>query len=338
MENMIFSIKRKKRRTRRCLDEIRNRLRSKNKFNFIKPGSRNIKFRTEEFKKTDDRLVTVNRLTLKAMFPNAITSDTITRPILEEIKQKQSISLADVIKDSTVNTANQHIDDRKVCFSSKINTSASFDNNIPLEQCNGNSQSGENSNCKTCEAKCSNSILLFSPSGSIDKPITQSKPVNGLISSKSPPENTQDYQHHTNMVKEIPFYCRHLASSSNREDSTITNLQALDLERCQAEYDPNIMKCDIGHDYSNESFQFEDEVLVENPLDYLRIEHDRQQNHTTLHVALLESSGNEGEKSGESTTGESGKVRSPSASDYDFHFNDVPYDTPDYNYFPHCLK
>lgn len=318
MEKVTYSTKRKKRRTRRCLDEIRNRLQRKCDKHFQHSTQKTKSCILLESKKLENRLVTMDRLTLKAMFPNAVRSETITRSVLEEIKQKQNVHFVDVLKDCATKKA---FPLRQEYFCNNMNISASFHNNIPFPECGENSLYHENDYKNNDTVDSPSSLVLFSPDGSINNTVTLSKSVNegDAVTSSTSSHISQDYRHHRyeELMNEISSYMRHADSSIDKEDAmkkTIHNLQKLYMESCQKECEENIVKSNSSHALTSKKIVIGNQLIIENPLDYIKFEHEQEQNRGFP----LDSSDSPSPGGGALT--------------------EVPYDTPDYNYYPHRLK
>lgn len=334
MEPITSVTKRKRRKTRKCLDELRKRSRRYTVYNSVKSKSpqRNkiANERSVELVKSNNNCITSKRLTL-AIFPKAIRSETITRPMCSDVIEEPKICLKK--PNGTLCTVTSK------CFEAKEDSEddsdyirLSEDNSKDvLESCNGHNAQ---KNCSDMENRDNTSVesyLLFSPEEQvrdIDLFDDTQNEAASLVTTPSLESSEETYNYHLydEFMKEVPLYLKENVPALIKEDVTKkarTYLHNFYLESCRQECENNILQCIKsnmlrGTNRSNISR----EGIVQNPMDYLRLGYAWRQNKSQVHSPTR----NCLSPPGSQTTPHSSPV------------NSVIHDTPDYNYYPHKLN
>lgn len=334
MEHMANVTKRKRRKTRKCLDELRKRSRRYTLYNTIKSKSpmRNkiADARSEELVKFNNKYITSKRLTI-AMYPKAIRSETITRPMCSDVLQEPKVC----IKRPTVSTLCTVTSN---CFEAKDDSNDDSDCIRHSED----SSKGVIESCKIHDTQkysdienqgdtSAESYLLFSPEEEVrdinlfDE--TQNE-VASLVTSPSLASSEESYNYHLydEFMKEVPLYLKENVPALVKEDVTKKAkiyLHNIYLESCRQECENNVLQCIKSNMLNgNTRSNISREAIVQNPMDYLRLGYAWRQNkgHVQSHARDCPSS------PGLHTTPLSPPVHS------------VIHDTPDYDYYPHKLN
>ncbi|CAB3235061.1 unnamed protein product [Arctia plantaginis] len=330
MESLSNGAKRKKRKTRKCLDEIRKRSRRTGQILFEKDDGRfDEMFHNKNIQKC---MLTSNRLTLR-MFPKAIQSKTITRPVLLDLEHKPNLNLDELVRDTNIYKA-QNRNFRTPIFSNIDNNGESFQN----KSHNSNYSLIENSLIeneqivKNCDDK--EDLEMFSSMDELNNksPISMGTPPASSMTSSSTQSLREDngYNLYEEFMSEIPA-CLQQNSKLIQEDvmkKTKMLLQNLFIESCYEECEDNILRC-IKNDKAKNMYYTSTEV-VHNPIDYIRQGHVQHQ--TLFHNSSESISG--------SDSASQSPLRDPSclSSPSDTTLSIVIQDTPDYTYYPHRLN
>lgn len=335
MEPTTNITKRKKRRTRKCLDELRKRSRRYTVYNSIKSKSplRNkvTNARSEVLVKSNNNYITSKRLTI-AMFSKAIRSETITRPMCSDVMQEPKICIKRP-RGSTFCTVTAN------CFEAKEDSNGdsdyirhSEDNSKEVfESCLGHDTQKNCSDIENQGDTSAESYLLFSPEEEVrgidlfDE--TQNEAVS-LVTTPSLASSEESYNYHLydEFMKEMPLYLKENVPALIKEDVTKKAkiyLHNIYMESCRQECENNILQCIKSNMLSgNNKSNISRETIVQNPMDYLRLGYAWRQNKGQVH----DPAGASPDSPGLSTTPLSPPVDS------------AIHDTPDYDYYPHKLN
>lgn len=330
METITSSAtKRKKRKTRKCLDEIRKRSRCGTKDPIKKTPVlgklREIVSNVNDPRKpiSNNNYITSNRLTL-AMFPKAIRSETITRPVLSDIQHGAcNYNLSKVVTNGRPpnavlyndNNAQPDGDSDFIKNSDEESMSSAYDkcNEIQKDSTSENRSNGGIS---------PRSFILFSPMHqAAENDLIEESPNEHFVST--PTSSSQSvrecygYQLYEEFMNEIPIYLRENAPALLKEDvmkKTRTVLHNIYMHNCRRGCEDNILQCiKTSVSASNKSNH---DTIVRNPMDYLKLGYSWQQ--TTEPAPPL---------AADST------VESPAPAP-----QSLIHDTPEYTYYPHKLN
>lgn len=335
MESIICTTKRKKRKTRKCLDELRKRSRHYAVYNSIKsksPQGNKVKdARSKELVKSNNNQITAKRLTI-AMFPKAIRSETITRPMCSDVVQEPKICIKRP-KGSTFCTVTS------TCFEAKETSNDDSDyirhsedsSKDVFESCTGHDMQKKCSEVENHGDTSAESYLLFSPDEEMrDIAIFDETPNESASSATTPSiassEESYNYHLYDEFMKEMPLYLKENVPALINEDVTKkakTYLHKVYLENCRQECENNVLHCLKSNMLSgNNRSNISREAIVQNPMDYLRLGYAWCQNKGHVHSPARDSPSSPGSP----TTPVSPPVLS------------VIHDTPDYDYYPHKLN
>lgn len=330
-------VKRKKRKTRKCLDEIRKRSRRTGQNLFEKDSS---KVGNHNFNTVNNCLVTHNRLTLR-MFPKAVRSETITRPALIDLKEKSNLNLDELVKGvgKAINTSNstnvrmpefdanssEHLKNENFKFSNKCTLDESTSYNEPDIE-NMNSQ----------EEKLSSNFDLFTSMDSAE--VTDKSPESTRaqsVSTDMTSSNQSDdfgYKMYEEFMSEIPTYLNQNATLIQEDVMKKTKmfLHNLFLESSYQESGENMIKCEktnTENDYTH------NEMIVHNPMDYIRLGDVQQQ-------SLFPRPSRIGGVIDGGCSIPHSPLLAPSlpGASPDSPLSVIVNDTPDYTYYPHRLN
>lgn len=333
MEPITTGTKRKKRKTRKCLDELRKRSRRYAVYSTIKSKSplRNkvADARSEELVKSNNNYITSKRLTI-AMFPKAIRSETITRPMCSDVIQEPKICIK---KDSTFCTVTSKCFEAKEesnCDSDYIQHSEDNSKDVFESYIEHNTQK----NCSDKENQGDTSVesyLLFSPEEQVTNIELSDETQNEVASLATTPslvssEESYNYHLYEEFMREVPLYLKENVPALIKEDVTKkakTYLHNIYLESCRQECENNILQCIKTNMLSgNKRSNISREAIVQNPMEYLRLGYAWRQNKGHVHSPARDCPSSPGSH----TTPVSPPVHS------------VIQDTPDYDYYPHKLN
>lgn len=330
--------KKKKRRTRKCLDEIRKRSRRMMRVGCFGESSQQLEKikKTEECYARNPKLITMNRLTLN-MFPKAIRSETITRPILEEIRLKSSHNMGGLDK----NTSSIKYPEVE-CF--ERGNRAASNNSMPMfdleepRQVHGSSPTGiplrdyPNSNSPT------RVNITETPADLIAKIYSTS-----TTSLSSQTDRDHGLELYEELMSEISSHLKKVSSAIIIEDviqNTKINLQKLYKTNWTKEYQMSIWEHEKSSKSPARTFQSSKESIVQNPLDYIRLNNVQEQS------IVCDTEDCRSEVSGScsvpSPAAAAASPRSPLALGIGHSHSCTRgvalFDTPEYNYFPHRLN
>lgn len=280
---------------------------------------------------SNNNYITSKRLTI-AMFPKAIRSETITRPMCSDVIQEPQICMKRS-KGSTFCTVTSN------CFEAKEDSNDESDHirhsednsKHVFQSCLGHDTQKNCSDIENQGDTSAESYLLFSPEEEVrdidlfDE--TQNEAVS-LVTTPSLASSEESYNYHLydEFMKEVPLYLKENVPALIKEDVTKkakTYLHNIYLESCQQECENNILQCIKSNMLSgNNKSNISREAIVQNPMDYLRLGYAWRQNKSHVH-----SPARDHPSSPElHTTPLSPPVHS------------AVHDTPDYNYYPHKLN
>lgn len=336
MDPITSVTKRKRRKTRKCLDELRKRSRRYSVYNSLKSKSplrmrNNIaNERSEELVKLNNNYITSERLTI-SMFPKAIRSETITRPMCSNVIQEPKLSIK-IPNGSTFCTVTS------TCFEAKENSDDDIDyirhsednSKDVIESC---MRHNTQKNCSDLENQgntSTESYILFSPEEQvrdIDFDETQNEAAS-LVTTPSLVSSEENYNYHLydEFMKEVPLYLKENVPALTKEDVTKkakTYLHNIYLESCRQECENNILQCIKNNMLSGSNrSNISREAIVQNPMDYLRLGYAWRQNNRHVQSPSRDRL---------SSPGSHTTPLSPTV-------NSVIHDTPDYDYYPHKLN
>lgn len=301
MNTEMKKTKRKKWRTRKYLNEIRKRSqRCGNTLSndYVDDCSNKIKFPT---KKSSN--ITNKRLTL-SMFPKAVRSETITRPVLAEIKHKQSIN--DIVKDKTSPIVlNTNINDK---FQSKSDDQHSIsDILIVANELTHDEQSIEDDKTPF------GSSVLVSHDRKDDAALSDESNIN--LFTPTPPKETPEL--YENFMEEPPHLLREVLPDRFFKYNAMKDMRE-ELNKTETE----ILKSPFNTSTCIKKGKLTRNSIVENPIEYIR-------QAQTVPNDVTESCNSSSEVSDIQPS-----MQSPLPLLMD---PTIILDTPEYNYYPHKL-
>lgn len=333
METITSATKRKKRKTRKCLDELRKRSR-RSTDSLIKPTAMgNLKETISSLNEplkliNNNNYITTNRLTL-AMFPKAIRSETITRPVLSNIQHNVSSNNFSKIVSSTVilddKNGQPNDDSDFIKNSDEESMTSAYDRCKEMGQISLQKESNSEK-MSTDDNISPRSFILFSPvRQSADTDLFEESPNEHSVSTPtSSSQSIRDrcgYQLYEEFMKEIPMYLKENAPALLKEDvmkKSRTVLHNVYMDSCRRECEDNILQC-IKTSVSTSKKPFANHnTIIHNPMDYLRAGYVswRQSTAPTMSVAP------DAESAAESPAPQTSLI----------------HDTPEYTYYPHKLN
>lgn len=318
--------KRKKRKTRKCLDEIRKRSRRTGQILFESDDNKLGEMYSKNIPKC---MITSNRLTLR-MFPNAIRSKTITRPALLDLEHKPNMNFEELVKGKKVNCNLQNTTRVRIPLNDFGNGNEFFTNktHVPDNHILSDSVISKETIIQNADDGKENFDLFSSMDELTNKsPNSIGTQSVSTITSTSTQSLHEDngYALYEEFMSEVPA-CLQQNSKLVQEDimkKTKMLLQNLFIESCYQECEDNILKC-IKNDPPKNKY-FTSRQVVHNPMDYIRLGHIQEQNECHKMSGSL----SESESSSCSPLRAPSSLTSPS---------DALQDTPDYTYYPHRLN
>lgn len=323
MEALIHNAKRKKRKTRKCLDELRKRSRNNSTKSDLLPKRpcRNIDpiNSFKENKMSNNNYITSKRLTL-TMFAKAVRSETITRPLLLDGKQSQ-VSVSS-IKSPVTSPFRMVVESKSDYDSAKA--SSEQGSLVRQSDC-------ENSNAFNQDSNSSDSIVWCSPRRQRESNrFRDLKNEDNISTVTTNSRSTDDFGYHMyeELLEDISLYARRNLSNFVNNDimkKTKTHLRNLrrqnvieNRENIQVDVVPSIQQTSFFK--SDRSYTAPKETIVQNPMDYIKIGWRQD----------YESTPSEGVSPSHSPP-----LYSPRAQT---HMPSVISFTPDYNFYPHRLN
>lgn len=338
METNANMNKRKKRKTRKCLDEIRKRARRSFENDISKVCN------ISNCTKISNCILTNKRLTL-SMFPKAVRSETITRPALVDLEPSHNLNFQDFLKNKMIGKMNIHrtrLSGHNINRSIKHINEADIDlvsNRRPSEE-SYNYEDSSNKHVNNCEVKLTENSDLFT---SLDSNEITDKSPNSIgaqsvstltTSSNQSLHDDCGYNLYEEFMSEIPMYLKRNATFIEEDVMKKTKmfLQNLFVESCYQECEDNVIKC-INNNNTKESYYTNREIIVHNPMDYIRLSHNMQENQ------IFHQFSRTGAISENCSTPHS-PLPAPSspAVSSDSPLSVIVHDTPDYAYYPHRLN
>lgn len=322
--------KKKRRRTRKCLDEIRKKSRHTASDCSTETSKQHIVKNNKAEGAHDDshRLVTMNRLTLN-MFPKAIRSETITRPLLEEIKYKSSYTYQNLDKNINCNISPK--DPEIECFEH-----SAFNKSMPVFDQDESLQEHESSLINTPWGDFLNSHS----SNPKDISENQVDKIARVYSSSSTSLSSQTLEEHGHklyeeLMNKISLHLKKITSTVIKEDviqHTKVKLQKLYNRSWSEEY----QACVVEHKKSKNTLQCSENSIAQNPLDYIRLKHCQQQEmYDDCRSGIVESFNSLSPTEAEPTTS---VLNSQLTFGRECTHDVALYHTPEYNYYPHRLN
>lgn len=348
MESLLNMAKRKKRKSRKCLDEIRKRSRQTGQILFEKDNGKVCNLFTN-YINVNNCVITNNRLTLR-MIPKAVQSETITRPTLADLKQTQKLNLDELVKGTkvltTLNSTRvtlpelftdrfdnnvEHFNNENVKFiANKCALEDSVnDEDLVVKNINGQEEK-LSSNFDLLTSMDSNEMTDKSP----DSIGAQS--VSTLTTSSNQSLHSDfGYNQYEEFMSEIPTYLKQNATFVEEEEvmtKTKVFLQNLFIESCYQECEDKVLKCIKNNTAKNVNYT-PSEMIVHNPMDYIRLGHVEQQS------LFHQSSRIRGPIVRSCSTPQSPLIAlsSPAVSP-DTPLSVIAHETPDYTFYPHTLN
>lgn len=326
METVQSALKRKKRKTRKCLDELRKRSRRNangcdtyKKSPLVNKLGEAVTHLVRLKPIIGKNCITSTRLTLP-MHPKAIQSETITRPELSEIRQARVLNrkLTSTVTSANIplQVSNSESDLRRNSDEDIIDDTFGRYSEInqisPQELIASGNVSDQSKNSPS-------SFILFSPLDQVrDTDILEESPFRDTASTPTSPSSHsshEDYGYHLyeEFMNEIPTYIKQNTPALIKEDvlMKIKSLkQNLYREECHQECEDNILNYIKTNMLTNNLFS-PSSAIVENTMDYIR--------------QRLKSSAPISTNSGSPCS----SITPPTAP---------THDTPDYIYYPHKLN
>lgn len=328
--------KKKKRRTRKCLNEIRKRSRRPMRSDIFEQTSQ----QREKINRAEEgqahRLITMNRLTFN-MFPKAIRSETVTRPLLEEIKQKSSHT---ILPDKNINCSSK---DPEVERFEHCNSAAS-NNSMPMFDLEEESLQEHVSNHSDIPLR--NYLDSHSPTCEVyntKTPAELQARIYSTTTTTSFSSQTSDGDHGQELYEEImskiSSHLNKVTSATIKEDvikNTKVNLQNLFNKSWSKEYKISMVEHEKSNKSTTTTLQPLKDSIIQNPLDYIRLRQEQQQRmHDDCHSDLAELFSS---APAATASYSAHQTHSPLTYRTDCTRNIALYDTPEYNYYPHRLN
>lgn len=324
--------KKKKRRTRKCLDEIRKRSRRTMSDgcygdNFQQHAKNN----TETVPIDSHRLVTMNRLTL-SVFPKAIRSETITRPLLEEIKHKSSCTHTYQDLNNSIKSSSSPKDLEVECFGHPVTN-----NSMPMCDLRESLQENGGGFISTPLRDFQNSDMniLETPARLMGKIYSTSSTTSLSLETL---EGNHEHELYEELMNNISSHLKKVTSALINEDvikNTKVKLQKLYNRSWGKENQTSMLKHEKTHE-STATLKCLKDSIAQKPLDYIRLKHAQQQGiYDECH------SGNSDTFSSQSSTAAapaSAILDSPLTFRRKSTHKVAVYDTPEHNYYPHRLN
>lgn len=326
MEKILHNAKRKKRKTRKCLDELRRRARIvsiKNDVPYQKTCNKPIQnFKNSNCKRDNNNCITSKRLTL-TMFAKAIRSETITRPLNYDEKQDRNL---------VINTKSPPTSPLNIVVESR---SSDASGNIGNTNKTDIGKLSDSDNYLNHDDNSFDNFVWFSPSRQVERhrfPGTENEDTISMATSTSRTNEDLGYNLYEELLDDIPTFARRNLSNFIKYDvmrKTKTCLQNLYMENfhqnqenVQVNIVPSILHTSIST--SDISQTTPKENIVQNPMDYIRIGWRRG--------GLRHSY-----DSTPSDPGMSPLRSPPPCSPVTTQISIISY-TPDYNFYPHRLN
>lgn len=339
MESLPNTTKRKKRKTRKCLDEIRKRSRRTGQILFEKDNGK-VCDSFSNYNTANNCFVTNNRLTLR-MFPKAVRSETITRPALDDLKNKSNFNLDELVKGTkALSSTNVRMPELINTFDNSIehlgNENFKISNKCALKESITFKQSDVQNMCHQEE----NNSDMFTSMDSAE--VTDKSPhslralsVSTLTTSSN--QSVHDdfgYNLYEEFMSKLPTYLKRNTTIIEEDvmKKTKVYLQNLFIDSCYQECEENVLKYKKGNT-TNKDYTPPSEMIVHNPMDYIRLGHVQQQSlfHRTSSLRVTIDGGCSIPQS---------PLLAPSspAASPDSPLNVIVNDTPSYTYYPHRLN
>lgn len=322
MDTLLLNTKRKKRKTRKCLDELRKRSRSTS---VTGDPSNKILPQVCEFSnligaKQSNNCITSKRLTL-TMFTKAVRSETITRPLLCDAKQDSNLNMN--LKSPVISPLNIMVNPKS---SDESTPKICNDSDIPRQS--------ELENFRHDSENSSDSMILFSPMQKEENRTFRESANEETISTiTSTSRSVEDlgYQLYEELIEDIPLHLRRILPNLIKEDvlnKTKTSLQNVYFENLQKQYEPpkSDESCVKQNGLISDRSCTTNEI-VQNPMDYIKIGWRQRYQHS-----YHESSASNADISLPQTPH---TLCSPLVSP---QLHSVLSYTPDYEYYPHRLN
>ncbi|KAJ8724703.1 hypothetical protein PYW08_016177 [Mythimna loreyi] len=275
------------------------------------------------------------------MFPKAVRSETITRPALED---KPNLNLHELVKGtepiSSLKSNSEQMPELTDSFGNDIEN---FKNDSLLDKCTLE----ESINYKVLdvtksmssqEENLSSNFDLFTSMGSTEA--TDNSPdsigaqsVSTLTSSNLSLHDNFGYRLYEEFMSEIPTYLKQNAAFVEEDvmKKTKVFLQNLFIESCYQECEENVLKNKKANTLNKKDTPRE--LIVHDPMDYIRLGHVHQQNlfHQPSRILTTIDGGCRTPHS---------PLLAPSlpATSPDSPLSVIVNDTPDYTYYPHRLN
>lgn len=299
--------KRKRRRTRKCLDELRKRSR---RLIFSNNSSEKV-YENNQYLHNNVKEMNfhTSRLTL-AMFPKAIQSETITRPLLAEMSKRLKVDLSDIVGNKTCESSEKS---KNVKNKNKLR-------DLNLKEANEDSTTDnffkQNAQYVTNTTNTFGSYVLLSPNN-LETSQTDSDTPEG-------PETHHRIQDlYEDFLSDASSYMKANASEALLKDYNLKKVK----QKLQELYIKNNIHITSTATLNqrNQLFQVE-ESLVQNPMDYIRQKCEKYQGLTAFSNNFSETS--------------SLSVNSPQSPSAPLLSSpkSIHYETPEYIYFPHKLN
>lgn len=343
MESSSNTTKRKKRKTRKCLDEIRKRSRRTSGQILFKKNSGKVYEHFSNHNNVNNCLVTNNRLTLR-MFPKAVRSETITRPVLENLKEKTTLNLDELVKGtraiSTLSSTNVRMPELINTFDNSIEhlknehffNKCAVEESINYKESNGKNMNSQEENFSSNFDLCTSMVSAEATDKSPDSIGAES--VSTLTTSSN--QSLQDdygYPLYEEFMSEIPTYLKRNVTFIEEDVMKKTKLflQNLFIESCYQECEENVLKCKKENIANKKDTPRE--MIVHDPMDYIRLGHVQQQSlfYRPTRISRTIDGGCSQPQS---------PLLAPSlpAVSPDSPLSVIVNDTPDYTYYPHRLN
>ncbi|CAH1635443.1 unnamed protein product [Spodoptera littoralis] len=330
----IMNTKRKKRKTRKCLNEIRKKsLRTGHLF--FEKEKDNISDLIPNYNKC---IITKERLSLRT-FPKTVRSETITRPVLAELKQKPNLKLDELRSGSKVldtlnstvvklsnfsrslKNTNDHIERYKVenpmSLICSMGSNKYDEDSYVINMCN---QEDKFNNTNVCS--------FIDP----DQRSNKSSSSIGVHSGPSP-TSTSNHRFHDSFrydlyeefISEIPKYLKQTVKTM--EGDIVKNTKVV------------LKQLFISECCYQEKYYTPKKVIVRNPMDYIRLSHVQQR-------SLFHQSSRSRRTFDEIDSFPPSPIVISSSPSISHHFasspdsplNVIVNNTPDYSFYPHRLN
>lgn len=342
----IANTKRKKWKTRKCLNEIRKKSRRTGHTFFQSEND----YLSNFIPNYNKFIITNERLSLR-MFPKTVRSETITRPVLTDLKQKPDLKLDELINGSKVlNTLNSTVVRLSSFDKSLKNTNDhieryKMENSMPLTSSMG-SKNYEDSyviNMWSQENKLNDTLNVYSLIDS-DDICNKSSSSTGEHSGSTPTSTSSrrfydnfGYNLYKEFISEIPKYLKETVKTMEGDvikNTKVCLKQLFIRECCYKESEEDLSKCIK----STTKYYTPTKVIVHNPMEYIRLSHVQQRSLFNQSSRSTRTRDESGRFPPSPVVFSLSPTTSHHAASLDSPLSVIVNNSPNYSYYPHRLK